>query len=86
MTQKSKDSYFINFVKSTFFWHCLSENFVIIFRTREETDLAAAIAVAVLIRVPASSWRAALKQRDLKTKGRLLQPELYTNLEDLVQE
>ena len=49
-------------------------------------DLAAAIAVAVLIHVPASSWRAALKQRDLKTKGRLLQPELYTNLEDLVQE
>ena len=39
-------------------------------------DLAAAIAVAILIHVPASSWRAVLKQRDLKTKGRLLQPKL----------
>lgn len=49
---------------------------MIIFRTREEIDLAAAIAVAVLIRVQVLSWRAALKQKGLKTKGRLLQPEL----------
>ena len=63
-------------VKSTFFWHFLGESFVIIFRTREEIDLAAAIAVAVLIRVPVLSWRAALKQKGLKTKGRLLQPKL----------
>ena len=39
-------------------------------------DLAAAIAVAVLIHVPVSSWKAALKQKGLKTKGRLLQPKL----------
>ena len=60
----------------TFLWHCLGKNFVIIFRTREEMDLAAAIAVAVLIRVQVLSWRAALKQKGLKTKGRLQHPKL----------
>ena len=37
-------------------------------------DLVAAIAVA--IHVPVSSWKAALKKKGLKTKGRLLQPKL----------
>lgn len=41
-------------------------------------DLAAVIAVALLI--PVSSWRAALKQKGLKTKGRLLQPRLQPKL------
>ena len=36
-------------------------------------DLVAAIAVAVVIHVPVSSWKAALKKKGLKTKGRSLQ-------------
>lgn len=46
-------------------------------------DLAAVIAVALLI--PVSSWRAALKQKGLKTKGRLLQPRLQPKLSTNLQ-